>query len=58
MASRREMITQMLEQFPNKMEGEGLVFSQVARSHPHLILSSLDQADQEVLAARRRPEDG
>jgi len=52
------MITQMLEQFPNKMEGEGLVFSQVARSHPHLILSSLDQADQEVLAARRRPEDG
>jgi len=57
MASRREMITQMLEQFSNKMGG-GLVFSQVARSHPHLILSSLDQADQEALAARRRPEDG
>jgi len=52
------MITQMLEQFPNKMGGGGLVFSQVARSYPHLILNSLDQADQKALAARRRPEDG
>jgi len=58
MASRREMITQMLEQFPNKMGGGGLVFSQVARSYLHLILNSLDQADQKALAARRRPEDG
>jgi len=59
MALRREMITQMLEQFSHKMKG----VRRMIRIFPgskvsHLISSSLDQADQEALAARRHPEDG
>ena len=50
----------MLEQFSHKM-GEGRkiigIFSG-SKVCPHLILSSLDQADREALAVRRHSEDG
>ncbi len=53
------MITQMLEQFSNKMKEVRMMIGILPGSkvsHPYLILNFLDQVDQEALAARRDPK--